>query len=55
MHAESTAPNDTAETGFQPKALEAAAQQCWDAAKAFEVVEDPSKPKYYALCMLPYP
>ncbi|WP_397572802.1 leucine--tRNA ligase [Silanimonas sp.] len=56
MHAESTAPNATAETGgFQPKALEAAAQQCWDAAKAFEVVEDPSKPKYYALCMLPYP
>lgn len=55
MHAESTAPNDTAETGFQPKALEAAAQQCWDSAKAFEVVEDPSKPKYYALCMLPYP
>ena len=35
MHAESTAPNDTAETGFQPKALEAAAQQCWDAAKAW--------------------
>lgn len=55
MHAESTAPNDTAETGFQPKALEAAAQQCWDSVKAFEVVEDPSKPKYYALCMLPYP
>ncbi|GAB3733883.1 leucine--tRNA ligase [Silanimonas algicola] len=55
MHAESHAPTDTAETGFQPKALEAAAQQCWDAAKAFEVVEDPSKPKYYALCMLPYP
>jgi len=55
MHAESHAPTDTAETGFQPKALEAAAQACWDAAKAFEVVEDPSKPKYYALCMLPYP
>ncbi|MCZ8317996.1 MAG: leucine--tRNA ligase [Silanimonas sp.] len=56
MHAESHAPNDTAETGgFQPKAIEAAAQQCWDRAKAFEVVEDPSKPKYYALCMLPYP
>jgi len=53
---DSTAPTDaTAETGFQPKALEAAAQQCWDSAKAFEVVEDPSKPKYYALCMLPYP
>ena len=45
----------TSESGFQPRALEAAAQACWDAAKAFEVVEDPSKPKYYALCMLPYP
>ena len=56
MHAESHTPADTADTGgFQPKALEAAAQQCWDRAKAFEVVEDPSKPKYYALCMLPYP
>ena len=56
MHAETHAPTDTAETGgFQPKAVEAAAQQCWDRAKAFEVVEDPSKPKYYALCMLPYP
>lgn len=51
-----TVPTDAnAETGFQPKAIEAAAQQCWDRAKAFEVVEDPSKPKYYALCMLPYP
>ena len=56
MHAESHAPTDTAETGgFQPKAVEAAAQACWDRSKAFEVVEDPSKPKYYALCMLPYP
>ena len=51
-----TVPTDAnAETGFQPKAIEAAAQQCWDRAKAFEVVEDPSKPKYYALSMLPYP
>ncbi len=51
-----TTPTDAnAETGFQPKALEAAAQACWAATRAFEVVEDPSKPKYYALCMLPYP
>jgi len=51
-----TAPHDAhPETGFQPKALEAAAQACWDAARAFEVVEDPAKPKYYTLCMLPYP
>jgi len=57
MHAATDpTPTDTAETGgFQPKAVEAAAQACWDRAKAFEVVEDPSKPKYYALCMLPYP
>jgi len=58
MHAASDTPqtDTTAESGgFQPKAVEAAAQQCWDRAKAFEVVEDPSKPKYYALCMLPYP
>ena len=58
MHAASDTPqtDTTAETGgFQPKAVEAAAQQCWDRAKAFEVVEDASKPKYYALCMLPYP
>ncbi|MBS3896917.1 leucine--tRNA ligase [Silanimonas sp.] len=54
--ADPTAPTDAAETGgFQPHALEAAAQACWDRTKAFEVVEDPSKPKYYALCMLPYP
>ena len=40
---------------FQPQALEAAAQQCWAREKAFEVTEDSAKPKYYALCMLPYP
>ena len=52
---ESAPPTDAAETGFQPKVVEAAAQACWDRTKAFEVVEDTSKPKYYALCMLPYP
>jgi leucyl-tRNA synthetase len=57
---ESTAPEpaaaDIAETsGFQPRAVEAAAQACWERTKAFEVIEDPGKPKYYALCMLPYP
>jgi leucyl-tRNA synthetase len=53
---EPAAPTDAAETGgFQPHALEAAAQACWSREKAFEVVEDASKPKYYALCMLPYP
>src|SRR3546814_2448413 len=27
----------------------------WDATRAFEVVEDPSREKYYCLSMLPYP
>jgi leucyl-tRNA synthetase len=40
---------------YDPKALEAAAQAHWRATGAFEVVEDPAKPKYYCLSMLPYP
>jgi leucyl-tRNA synthetase len=40
---------------YQPKAAEAAAQAHWRATRAFEVVEDPSRPKYYCLSMLPYP
>jgi leucyl-tRNA synthetase len=40
---------------YQPKAVEAAAQAHWRATRAFEVVEDPSRPKYYCLSMLPYP
>jgi len=40
---------------YDPKAVEAAAQQFWNARRAFEVVEDDSRPKYYCLSMLPYP
>src|SRR3546814_11957208 len=40
---------------YQPARVEAAAQAFWDATRAFEVVEDPSREKYYCLSMLPYP
>ncbi len=40
---------------YDPKAVEAAAQQFWNATRAYEVSEDPGKPKYFCLSMLPYP
>jgi leucyl-tRNA synthetase len=43
-------PND-----YNPQAVESAAQQYWNGQRAYEVKEDPSKPKYYCLAMLPYP
>ena len=42
-------------SAYDPKAVETAAQTHWQATRAFEVVEDPSRPKYYCLSMLPYP
>ena len=40
---------------YDPTAVEAAAQAYWNRTRAFEVKEDPGKPKYYCLSMLPYP
>ncbi|NII10085.1 leucine--tRNA ligase [Oleiagrimonas sp. C23AA] len=40
---------------YDPQAVETAAQQFWTETGAFEVTEDPSRPKYYCLSMLPYP
>ncbi len=40
---------------YDPKAIEAAAQNYWSRNRAFEVKEDPSKPKFFCLSMLPYP
>ncbi|WP_410498572.1 leucine--tRNA ligase [Chitinibacter sp. S2-10] len=40
---------------YSPIEVEAAAQEHWEQARAFEVTEDASKPKYYACSMLPYP
>jgi len=40
---------------YEPAEIEGAAQQDWAAAGTFAVREDASKPKYYCLCMFPYP
>ncbi|MEP7056716.1 MAG: leucine--tRNA ligase, partial [Caldimonas sp.] len=40
---------------FNPREIERAAQAAWTAAEAYRVVEDPSRPKFYACSMLPYP
>lgn len=37
------------------KAIESQVQDVWDANDAFTVTEDPSLPKYYCMCMFPYP
>ena len=37
------------------RAIENQVQSTWDENKAFEVTEDSNKPKYYCLCMFPYP
>ena len=46
---------EAGEHGYRPQAVEAAAQQYWTAERAYEVSEDPSRPKFYCLSMLPYP
>jgi leucyl-tRNA synthetase len=38
-----------------PAEVEAAAQAHWDASGTARVIEDPSRPKFYACSMLPYP
>ncbi|TDK26116.1 leucine--tRNA ligase [Luteimonas aestuarii] len=43
------------EPAYQPAPVEAAAQRFWDATRAFEVAEQPDKPKFFCLSMLPYP
>jgi leucyl-tRNA synthetase len=43
------------QTTYEPRAAEAAAQDFWQRTRAFEVVEDPNREKFYCLCMLPYP
>ena len=41
--------------GYQPQVMEKSWQQYWDDNKTFKTGEDPSKPKFYALDMFPYP
>ncbi len=40
---------------FTPSEIERAAQHAWDASDAHRVTEDPSRQKFYACSMLPYP
>ncbi|WP_462328574.1 leucine--tRNA ligase [Thiohalocapsa halophila] len=40
---------------YDPAAVEAAAQQYWDANQTFRAVEDPAREKFYCLSMFPYP
>ena len=42
-------------TEYKPQQLDKKWQAEWAATRAFEVVEDPSRPKYYALEMFAYP
>ncbi|MFO1408213.1 MAG: leucine--tRNA ligase [Steroidobacteraceae bacterium] len=40
---------------YEPAAVEAEAQRHWNEHRSFAAVEDPARPKYYCLCMFPYP
>ena len=40
---------------YTPSAIESVAQQKWEKNQVFKAIEDASKPKYYCLCMFPYP
>ncbi len=40
---------------YEPAAVESAAQRAWEDAGTFVAREDPARPKYYCLCMFPYP
>jgi leucyl-tRNA synthetase len=40
---------------YDPAVVEAEAQKYWEEHASFVVREDPSRPKYYCLCMFPYP
>ncbi len=40
---------------YEPAAVESLAQAWWDDQGTFAMVEDPGRPKYYCLCMFPYP
>ena len=42
-------------TEYHPQELDKKWQQRWASSRAFEVTEDPSKPKYYCLEMFAYP
>ena len=46
---------EQASNDYDPQAVEAAAQRYWNEQHAYEVKEDPARPKFFCLSMLPYP
>lgn len=40
---------------YEPKPIESKWQKRWDEEKTFKALDDSPKPKYYCLCMFPYP
>src|SRR5690554_3270280 len=40
---------------YDPAAVEAQAQAFWTSERAFSVSEESDRPKFYSLCMFPYP
>jgi len=45
----------TPANSYDPRAVEASAQEFWSRTRAFETTEDDPRPKFYCLSMLPYP
>ena len=43
------------ERDYQPQVIEPEIQQHWESEQTFKSLEDPQKPKFYCLCMFPYP
>ncbi|HAB69132.1 MAG TPA: hypothetical protein DCE59_07230, partial [Gammaproteobacteria bacterium] len=43
------------ERDYQPQVIEPEIQQYWDSEQTFKTIEDPDQPKFYCLCMFPYP
>ncbi len=40
---------------YQPQKIEAEVQAYWEKNRSFKATEDPSREKFYCLCMFPYP
>ena len=50
-----TQEQQTSSAGYNPRVIEPKWQQYWETNKTFKVLDDDSKPKFYALDMFPYP
>jgi leucyl-tRNA synthetase len=55
IHAVPSNPSPIEPVAYDPAVVEASARTFWEDTRAFEVKEDPTRPKFYCLSMLPYP